>query len=82
MQFWKNLESLNYRNTLEPHLTGNAFNATQMARMCKEAGMEMVYVMPRHHDGYALWNTQTTTLLAPVDSRSPTARTIPRSGII
>lgn len=65
MQFWKNLESLNYRNTLEPHLTGNAFNATQMARMCKEAGMEMVYVMPRHHDGYALWNTQTTTLLAP-----------------
>jgi alpha-L-fucosidase len=64
MQFWKNLESLNYRNTLEPHLTGTAFDAPRMARMCKDAGMEMVYVMPRHHDGYAIWNTQTSTLLA------------------
>jgi alpha-L-fucosidase len=65
MQFWKNLESLNYRDTLEPYLTGTNFDATEMARMCKEAGMEMVYVMPRHHDGYAIWNTQTSTLLAP-----------------
>lgn len=65
MQFWSNTSTLNYRDTLEPYLTGVNFNATQMARMCKDAGMEMVYVMPRHHDGYALWNTQTTTILAP-----------------
>ena len=65
MQFWANLSTLNYRDTLEPYLTGTDFNATQMAQLCKQAGMTMVYVMPRHHDGYALWNTQTTTLLAP-----------------
>lgn len=65
MQFWSNTSTLNYRDTLEPYLTGSNFNATQMARLCKDAGMTMVYVMPRHHDGYALWNTQTTTLLAP-----------------
>lgn len=65
MQFWANLSTLNYRDTLEPYLTGTNFNATRMAQLCKQAGMTMVYVMPRHHDGYALWNTQTTTLLAP-----------------
>lgn len=65
MQYWKNLKTLNYRDTLEPYLTGENFDAAQMARMCKEAGMEMVYVMPRHHDGYAIWDTQTTTELAP-----------------
>jgi alpha-L-fucosidase len=65
MQFWKNLDTLNYRNTLEPFLTGTNFDATQMARMCKTAGMEMVYVMPRHHDGYAIWNTATSTTFAP-----------------
>ena len=65
MQFWKGLDSLSYRNALEPYLTGSNFDAPRMARLCKQAGMEMVYVMPRHHDGYALWNTQTSTLLAP-----------------
>ena len=65
MQFWKSLDTITWRNTMEPYLTGTNFNAAQMARMCKDAGMEMVYVMPRHHEGYAIWNTQTTTTLAP-----------------
>jgi alpha-L-fucosidase len=65
MQFWSNTTTNSYQSTLEQHLTGTSFDAGQMARMCKEAGMTMVYVMPRHHDGYAIWNTQTTTLLAP-----------------
>ena len=65
MQFWKKLDTITYRNTLEPYLTGDRFDAAQMARMCKEAGMEMVYVMPRHHDGYAIWDTRTSTTLAP-----------------
>jgi alpha-L-fucosidase len=65
MQFWMNLESLAYRNALEPLLTGDHFDAGQMARLCKDAGMTMVYVMPRHHDGYAIWNTATTTTFAP-----------------
>lgn len=65
MQSWANLDTITYRDTLEPYLTGAHFDAAQMARMCKDAGMEMVYVMPRHHDGYAIWDTGTTTLLAP-----------------
>lgn len=65
MQFWMKLDTLDYRNTLEPLLTGESFDAANMAKLCKQAGMTMVYVMPRHHDGYALWNTATTTTLAP-----------------
>ncbi len=65
MQFWKSMDTITWRNTMEPYLTGTNFNAPEMARMCKDAGMEMVYVMPRHHEGYAIWNTQTTTTLAP-----------------
>lgn len=65
MQFWKKLDTITYRNTLEPYLTGEQFDAAQMARLCKDAGMEMVYVMPRHHDGYAIWDTRTSTTLAP-----------------
>lgn len=65
MQYWKSLPSLTYRDALEPCLTGVNFDAGAMARLCKQAGMEMVYVMPRHHDGYAIWDTATTTTLAP-----------------
>ncbi len=65
MQFWKSLPSLTYRDALEPYLTGVNFDAGEMARLCRQAGMEMVYVMPRHHDGYAIWDTATTTTLAP-----------------
>ncbi|RYD41074.1 MAG: hypothetical protein EOP83_34370, partial [Verrucomicrobiaceae bacterium] len=65
MQFWAKLDTFTYRDALEPYLTGTNFNATQQAQMCKDAGMEMVYVMPRHHDGYAIWDTQTSTILAP-----------------
>ncbi len=65
MQFWANAKTLDYRNQLEPYLTGANFDAAAQARLCKAAGMEMVYVVARHHDGYALWDTATTTLLAP-----------------
>lgn len=65
MQFWANAATLAYRDALEPYLTGANFDAATQARLCKAAGMEMVYVVARHHDGYALWDTATTTLLAP-----------------
>jgi len=65
MQFWAGASTLDYRDELEPYLTGVNFDATAQAQLCKAAGMEMVYVVSRHHDGYALWDTATTTILAP-----------------
>lgn len=65
MQFWAGEDTVSYRDALEPHLTGENFNAAQQARLCKDAGMTMVYVMPRHHDGYAIWDTATSTIISP-----------------
>lgn len=64
MQYWAGEATLDYRDALEPYLNGTNFNATAQAQLCKAAGMECVYVVARHHDGYALWDTATTTLLA------------------
>lgn len=34
----------------------------QWARTAKEAGMKYIYLLTKHHDGFCLWDTQTTEL--------------------
>lgn len=34
----------------------------QWARTAKKAGMEYIYFLTKHHDGFCLWDTQTTDL--------------------
>lgn len=34
----------------------------QWARVAKEAGMKYIYILAKHHDGFCLWDTQTTDL--------------------
>lgn len=36
------------------------FNPDEWVALAREAGMKYMYFMPRHHDGFCLWDTKTT----------------------
>jgi alpha-L-fucosidase len=42
----------------ENGFTADRFNPTEWARLAKKAGMKYMVLTSRHHDGYALFNTQ------------------------
>ena len=42
-----------YFENFEPDL----FDAAEIARTAKNAGMEYVVLTTKHHDGFALWDT-------------------------
>jgi alpha-L-fucosidase len=37
------------------------FNAEEWVKLAKEAGMKYMVVMPKHHDGFAMYNSKVTT---------------------
>lgn len=52
--------------TGEPHdvsfFRATSCNTDQWARTAKEAGMNYILFLTKHHDGFCLWDTQTTDL--------------------
>lgn len=52
--------------TGEPHdvsfFRATSCNTDQWARTAKEAGMNYILFLTKHHDGFCLWDTQTTEL--------------------
>jgi alpha-L-fucosidase len=41
------------------------FNADEWVALAQEAGMKYMYFMPRHHDGFCMWDTKTTDYSTP-----------------
>ena len=44
----------------EPEFTGRNFDAMSLMALAKRAGCKYVVMGTRHHEGYCLWNTNTT----------------------
>lgn len=45
---------------LADQFTGDRFDADALAKLAKDAGAGYAILTTRHHDGYCLWDTQTT----------------------
>src|SRR3990172_7790091 len=45
----------------EPKFTGQNFDAMSLMALAKRAGCRYVVMGARHHEGYCLWNTDTTS---------------------
>lgn len=48
-------------SSLEPRFTGDGFDATAIAELAKAAGCKYAVMGTRHHDGFCLWDTRTTS---------------------
>src|ERR1051325_1651980 len=49
-----------YVEKLDPLFTAKRFDADELVALAVKAGCKYMVVTTRHHDGYCLWNTDTT----------------------
>jgi len=49
-----------YIETLEPRFAARNFDARALAALAKESGCNYIVMGARHHEGYCLWDTDTT----------------------
>jgi alpha-L-fucosidase len=49
-----------YVERLEPRFTARRFDASRLMAVARSAGARYVVMGARHHEGYCLWNTDTT----------------------
>lgn len=47
-----------YQKTLMPRFTGERFDPDAIARLAQEAGMKYIIPITKHHEGFALFDTQ------------------------
>jgi len=60
-QFDMGVPSAEYAAMYEPKFTGRKFDADAIMKRAKSAGFKYVVMGSRHHEGYCLWDTDTTS---------------------
>ncbi|ULR48300.1 alpha-L-fucosidase [Streptomyces deccanensis] len=53
----QNWSKADYQNEVTEPFNPTAFNATTIAELAKNAGMKYVVITAKHHEGYAMWNS-------------------------
>ena len=53
-------EYLEWYNALADEFHPTAFDATQWARVCRDAGMRYMVFTTKHHDGFCMWDSHET----------------------
>lgn len=51
-----------YIHKLAPRFTAKKYNANKFAELAKSAGCKYVILTAKHHEGFCLWDTETTKL--------------------
>jgi alpha-L-fucosidase len=52
------IDPIAYERTLLPQFNPTKFDAREWARIAKDAGMGYVVITTKHHDGFALWDSE------------------------
>ncbi len=60
MMYDMGMPASEYIEKYEPKFTGSKFDADETMRLAKQAGCKYVVMGSRHHEGYCLWDTDTT----------------------
>jgi alpha-L-fucosidase len=53
----ENWTKTNYQTTVSSHFNPERFNAGEIARLAKNAGMKYIVITAKHHEGFCMWQT-------------------------
>lgn len=59
IQMWANIDQASYAEVAES-FTAEQFNAAEICQLAKDAGMNYIVFTTKHHDGFSLFDTNTT----------------------
>lgn len=59
IQMWANISDSDYLNVAN-QFSAESFNPQKVCSLAKDAGMEYVVITSKHHDGFAMFDTDTT----------------------
>lgn len=59
IQMWANISEQDYLDVAKK-FTAEQFDASEICKLAKDAGMKYIVITTKHHDGFSMFNTATT----------------------